>query len=142
MKMKVNIRRMLRATLLSLVLLAQGCGDLHNSAEVIEVNHVNAFVTEHEDAVILDVRRPSEYKESHITGSVNVPVQDESFEEMVARLDPSKKYIVHCSDNHYIGRSNRALKEMKKMGFENLYSLKGGYSAWENAELPVTKISE
>ena len=84
MKKKDNIRKLLRATGLSLVLLAQGCGDLHNSAEVIEVNNVNAFITEHEDAVILDVRRPNEYKESHITSSVNVPVQDKSFEEMVA----------------------------------------------------------
>ncbi len=50
-----------------------------------------------EDAVILDVRTRSEFEESHITGAINVPVQDESFEDMVARLDPNKKYIVHCT---------------------------------------------
>jgi len=48
---------------------------------------------ENEDAVILDVRTRSEFEESHITGSVNVPVQDESFEDMVAKLDRNKKYI-------------------------------------------------
>ena len=90
----------------------------------------------------MDVRRPTEYEESHITGSVNVPVQDEAFEDMVAKLDPIKKYIVHCSDNHYVGRSNRALKSMQDLGFKHLYSLKGGYSAWKAAELPLTETSK
>jgi len=94
-----------------------------------------------EDAVILDVRTRSEFEESHITGSVNVPVQDESFEDMVAKLDLNKKYIVHCTADHYIGRTNRALKSMQSLGFKHLYSLKGGYDAWKEAELPLTETN-
>ena len=139
MKEKLNFRRLLLVTGLFIVLLAQGCGDLHNSATVIEVSAVNDFVSEHEDAVILDVRRPNEYGESHIIGSVNVPVQDEYFEDMLAKLDPNKRYIVHCSDNHYVGRSNRALKLMQDLGFKHLYSLEGGFSAWKDAKLPLTE---
>ncbi len=139
MKEKLNFRRLLLVTGLFIVLLAQGCGDLHNSATVIEVNTVDEFVTENRDAVILDVRRPTEYEESHIPGSVNVPVQVESFEELVAKLDPRKKYIVHCTSNHFIGRSSRALKSMQNLGFKHLYSLKGGYDAWRDAELPLTE---
>ena len=101
MKEKLNFRRLLLATGLFVILLAQGCGDLHNSAKVIEVENASEFVVEHADAVILDVRRPTEYEKSHITGSVNLPVQDESFADKVAELDPSKKYIVHCSDNKF-----------------------------------------
>ncbi len=142
MNVNLDFRRLLLVTGLFIVLLAQGCGDLHNSATVIEVNNANEFVTEHEDAVILDVRRPTEYEESHITGSVNVPVQDEAFEDMVAKLDPNKKYIVHCSDNHYVGRSNHALKSMQDLGFKHLYSLNGGYSAWKAADLPLTETSK
>ena len=94
------------------------------------------------DAVILDVRTRKEFEESHITGSVDVPVQNESFEDMVAKLDPNKKYIVHCTANHYIGRTNRALKSMQTLGFKHLYSLKGGYDAWNEAELPLTETSD
>ncbi len=79
MKKKLNIHGLLLATGLFIILLAQGCGDLHNSATVIEANNVNDFLTENEDAVILDVRKLTEYEESHIIGAVNVPVQDESF---------------------------------------------------------------
>ena len=133
MKGKLKFSRLLLVSLF-IVSLAQGCGDLHHSATVIEVNAANDFVTEREDAVILDVRTRTEFEESHITGSVNVPVQDESFEDMVAKLDRNKKYIVHCTANHYIGRTNRALKSMQKLGFKHLYSLKGGYDAWKDAE--------
>ena len=123
-------------------MLARGCDDLHNSATVIDVNAAHDFVTEHEDAVILDVRRPSEFEESHITGSVNVPVHDESFEGMVTKLDPNKKYVVHCTKNHYFSRTNRALKSMQNLGFKHLYSLKGGYVAWKDAGLPLTETKQ
>ena len=142
MKEKLNFRRLLLVAGLFIVLLAQGCGDLHHSATDIEVKAANDFVTEHEDTVILDVRTRSEFEESHITGSVNVPVQDESFEDMVAKLDPNKRYIVHCTANHYIGRTNSALKSMQNFGFKHLYSLKGGYDAWKDAELPLTETSD
>ena len=115
---------------------------MHHSATDIEVKAANDFATEHEDTVILDVRTRSEFEESHIAGSVNVPVQDESFEDMVAKLDPNKRYIVHCTANHYIGRTNSALKSMQNLGFKHLYSLKGGYDAWKDAELPLTETSD
>ena len=78
---------------------------------------------------------------SHITGSVNVDVQDESFEDLVAQLDPNKTYIVHCTKNPLGGRSSRALESMQKLGFKRLYSLEGGYVAWKDAELPLTETS-
>ena len=78
---------------------------------------------------------------SHITGSVNADVQDESFEAMLAELDPTKKYIVQCTANPAGGRSSRALESMQKMGFKHLYSLQGGYVAWKAAELPLTEAS-
>ena len=142
MKEKLNNCRPLLLTGLFIAMLARGCDDLHNSATVIDVNAAHDFVTEHEDAVILDVRRPSEFEESHITGSVNVPVHDESFEGMVNKLDPNKKYVVHCTKNHYFGRTNRALKSMQNLGFKHLYSLKGGYVAWKDAGLPLTETKQ
>ncbi len=93
MKEKLNFRKLLLVTSLFIVVLAQGCGDLHHSATDIEVKAANDFVMENEDAVILDVRTWSEFEESHITGSVNVPVQDASIEDIVAKLDRNKKYI-------------------------------------------------
>ena len=121
--------------------LAQADGDGQDSITTIEANAANDFVARHAAAVILDVRTPVEYEMSHITGAVNVNVQDESFEDMVAVLDPNKTYIVHCTKNPAGGRSNRALETLQSLGFKHLYSLEGGYVAWKDAELPLTDSS-
>jgi rhodanese-related sulfurtransferase len=89
----------------------------------------------------MDVRTPVEYEMSHITGAVNVNVQDESFEDMVVALDPNRTYIVHCTLNPAGGRSSRALETLQSLGFKHLYSLEGGYVAWQDAELPLTDPS-
>ncbi len=123
------------------VSLAQADGDSQDSVTTIEANAAKNFVGRHENAVIMDVRTPVEYEMSHITGSVNVNVQDESFEDMVAALDQNKTYIVHCAKNPADGRSSRALETLKSLGFKHLYSLEGGYVAWKDAGLPLTEPS-
>ena len=123
------------------VSLAQADGDSQDSVTTIEANAAKDFVGRHENAVIMDVRTPVEYKMSHIAGSVNVNVQDESFEDMVVALDQNKTYIVHCTKNPADGRSSRALETLKSLGFKHLYSLEGGYVAWKDAGLPLTEPS-
>ena len=126
---------------LFVVSLGQADDDVQDLVTTIEVNAAKEFVARHENAIIMDVRTPVEYGMSHITGSVNVNVQDKSFENMVVALDPNKTYIVHCTKNPADGRSSRALETLKSMGFKHLYSLEGGYVAWKDAELPLTESS-
>ncbi len=124
------------------VSLAEADDDGQVSVTTIEVSAAKDFVARHENAVIMDVRTPVEYEMSHVTGAVNVNVQDESFQDMVAALDPNKTYIVHCTKNPAGGRSSRALETLQRLGFKNLYSLEGGYVAWKDAELPLTETSD
>ena len=121
--------------------LAQADDNNQELVAAIEVNAAREFVASNENAVIMDVRTPIEYVDSHITGAVNVSVQDESFQKTVIALDPSKTYIVHCTKNPAEGRSSRALETLKRLGFKHLYSLEGGYVAWRDAELPLTELS-
>lgn len=118
-------------------------GEAENAATAsIDVNAAQDFVAMHEDAVVIDVRTPAEYETSHITDAVNVNVQDDSFAETAAALDPDKTYIVHCTKNPADGRSSRALETLRELGFRNLYSLEGGYVAWKEAELPLTEAED
>ncbi len=121
--------------------LPQANDDVQDSVTALDVNTAKEIVARNENAVIMDVRTPIEYEMSHITGSVNVNVQDDSFENMVIAFDPNKTYIVHCTKNPADGRSSRALDTLKDLGFKNLYSLEGGYVAWKDAELPLTEPS-
>lgn len=109
------------------------------AVEKINVNSAQEYVAQHENAMIVDVRTPVEYDMSHITGAMNVNVQDDDFKSMVAALDKDKTYLVHCTRNPENGRSSRALETLQELGFKNLYSLEGGYVAWKEAELPLTE---
>ena len=141
MKATSSFSGLLMLTSLLAVSLAQANDDVQDSVTAIEVNAAQEYVAQHENAVILDVRTSAEYEVSHITGAVNINVQDESFEHRVDALDPDKTYIVHCTKNPAGGRSSRALETLTSLGFKHLYSLEGGYVAWQDAELPLTKPS-
>jgi rhodanese-related sulfurtransferase len=118
--------------------LAQADDAVEEPIADIAVDDAVEYVAIHDNVVILDVRTPLEYEMSHITGAVNVDVQNESFKDNVIALDPGKTYIVHCTKNPVGGRSSRALETLQDLGFKNLYSLEGGYVAWQEAELPLT----
>jgi rhodanese-related sulfurtransferase len=141
MKEKFSFSGLLIIAGLLAVSLAEADDDGQVSVTTIEVSAAKDFVARHENAVIMDVRTPVEYEMSHITGAVNVNVQEESFQDMVVALDPNKTYIVHCTKNPAGGRSSRALETLQRLGFKNLYSLEGGYVAWKDAELPLTEPS-
>ena len=141
MKEKSNFSGLLILVGLLALSLAQADDGGQGAVATIDVNAAKDFVTRDENAVIMDVRTPVEYEMSHITGAVNVNVQDESFEDLIVALDPNKTYIVHCTLNPAGGRSSRALETLQSLGFQHLYSLEGGYVAWKDAELPLTESS-
>ncbi len=142
MKQKRSFSQLLLVASLLAAAFAQADGGSEDAVISIEVNAARNFVARHEDAVILDVRTPLEYEMSHITGSVNVDVQDGSFADRVKALDPDKTYIVHCTKNPAGGRSSRALETLQSLGFKRLYSLQGGYVAWQEADLPLTQSAD
>ncbi len=138
-----NIKLRITGVILFAVMLtmvsAQAEEEQVTAVDKIEVTDAKEYVARHDNAIIMDVRTPVEYDMSHITGAMNVNVQDDDFESMVAGLDKDKTYLVHCTKNPAGGRSSRALETLQQMGFKNLYSLEGGYIAWKEAELPLTE---
>lgn len=90
------------------------------------------------DAVVLDVRTPSEYADGHVPGAVNLDIHDPEFDQKIEHLDKSKTYLVHCAKGV---RSATAVKKMSGLGFAGLFDFHGGFSAWENAHKPIEKGS-
>ncbi len=113
-----------------------------SGVETIEVTAAQDYVARHDDAIIMDVRTPVEYDMSHITGALNVNVQDDEFATMVAGLDKDRTYLVHCTKNPGNGRTSRAIETLQSLGFKNLYSIEGGYVAWKEAKLPLTEAED
>jgi rhodanese-related sulfurtransferase len=89
-----------------------------------------------QDAAILDVREPGEFKAGHIPNARNVPVG-----ELTARMKEldklkSKPILVTCASGN---RSTPACSALQKAGFEQVYALSGGLGAWQQAGMPVKK---
>jgi len=87
------------------------------------------------EAVLIDVREPAEYRAAHIKDSTPRPLASltpESLPDFAGR-----KLVVHC---HKGGRSSAACQQLlKALPDADLYNLEGGLEAWINAGLPVQK---
>lgn len=75
------------------------------------------------EAVLVDVRSPQEYKETHLNGSINIPIYE--IEEKSKEIIPNKNnvYILYCQSG---GRSKKAIKILEKQGYSKLYNIEGG----------------
>lgn len=109
------------------------------AAPAAAVRHVNAdaaaaWLREHPDTVVLDVRTPEEWAEQHIAGSTLIDFQAESFAEKVAALDKSKTYLLHCASGR---RSGLAQKVLVDAGLSDVLHLDGGIQGWVAAGNPV-----
>jgi len=88
------------------------------------------------DAVILDVRSAFEFGGDKIKGAQNMSYTSSGFKAYLDKLDKSKSYLVYCASG---SRSVDAVKQMKSMGFEKVYNLKGGIEHWKSAGMPVVR---
>jgi phage shock protein E len=86
--------------------------------------------------ILLDVRTPGEFKDSHIPGAILIDFNAPDFDQQIAKLDKNRSYLVYCAVG---GRSAKACKKMEKLNFSTLYNLEGGIKAWEKQGKPVLK---
>ena len=74
---------------------------------------------------ILDVRQPAEYERGHITGAKLLPLS--TLADNIDKLDASKTIVTYCQSGV---RSKSAAALLKRKGFEDIFSMKGGIKAW------------
>jgi len=70
--------------------------------------------------VLIDVRDPSEFAAGHLTGAVDLSLNDGTFAAQLGSLDPSKSYAVYCRSG---SRSSRAVAMMRDAGFTEVIDL-------------------
>lgn len=90
------------------------------------VQELQALRNANADMLILDVRKPEEYAICNLGGHL-IPI-----DELPTRLDelnPEQMIIVHC---HAGGRSRRATQYLIDQGFQKVFNLRGGITAWAN----------
>ncbi len=84
-------------------------------------------------AVLIDVREDEDWREDHAKGAkhLNRGIIELEIEEQVPDL--KTPIICYCGGG---SRSALVAESLKKMGYENVRSLAGGFRAWKEAGLP------
>ncbi|MCX7674393.1 MAG: methyl-accepting chemotaxis protein [Bdellovibrionaceae bacterium] len=93
-----------------------------------------------DQCILIDVRRPEEYKDElgHIEGAILVTLDKdlESYLKDHASQENKTPHVFICRSG---GRSSRACRMAQAYGFTQVYNLKGGMLAWNQAKLPVSR---
>ena len=76
-------------------------------------------------ARLVDVREPWEFATAHIDGSLAMPMGD--VPTRVQELDPLERMVVVC---HHGVRSMNVTVWLRRQGFEQAQSMRGGIDAW------------
>jgi rhodanese-related sulfurtransferase len=83
--------------------------------------------------VVVDVRAADKFAGGHIVNAQNRP--EAELLEAPAVLEKNKKGTLLVCDTG--ARSAACAARLRKDGIENIYSIKGGVSAWQQENLPI-----
>jgi hydroxyacylglutathione hydrolase len=99
----------------------------------LSIHGLKRVLDKYTNHVVLDVRRHDEWQAGHIRGAVHIPLQ-----QMIDRgvvLNKEDHISVVCRTGY---RANIAASVLKARGFEHVYSVIGGMTAWGKVYEVVT----
>lgn len=87
-----------------------------------------------QDALFIDTRAEADYRKAHLPGAVHVPA--DAVADRAGKLErhKDKPIIVYCATGQ---SSGRVAGQLKKLGFNQVSVLKGGFGAWQGNGYPL-----
>ncbi len=89
---------------------------------------VDRMINKDPSMILVDVRPKTEFEKFTLPGAISVPLENFLNEENLAYLDQNIYDIVLFSNDNFI--ANEAWLIGNRLGFSNLYVLKGGLNDW------------
>lgn len=105
----------------------QLCNEAKREIQEIDVEALKTMQRRGDSFELIDVREPDEAQRGMIPGAKHISrgILERDIDKVTS--DKNRKIVLYCG-----GGSRSALSAwmLKKMGFNNVYSLIGGWSAW------------
>tara|TARA_B100001094_G_scaffold332168_1_gene403127 strand:+ start:1507 stop:1827 length:321 start_codon:yes stop_codon:yes gene_type:complete len=102
-----------------------------SSFQHISVKGLKELMRNHPNMHILDVRDHNSFYHGHIDNAFNL--SNDTLEDFVNRAEFEDPVVVVC----YHGiMSQKVAQYLLELGFDDTYSLDGGYQAWVQSEQP------
>ena len=89
--------------------------------KIIQINEGVEAYRKDTNAVLLDVRTKEEYKDNHIDGSINIPIQSLEKIRLLVENRQTPLYV-YCKSG---SRSASASNELRKMGYSDVTDIGG-----------------
>lgn len=95
-----------------------------NTIKSVSADALVDAMEQHPTAMLLDVRRASEYDAQHVVGAENLPL--DSINSGMDSLDKDTTYFVHCAAGY---RSVIFISILMARGYTNFINVEGGFNA-------------
>lgn len=127
--MKTMARPLLLLALLLSLILAAGCVNAAGHPGVSAGAAHELWRTG--QAVIIDVRTPAEYRDGHIPGVANIPL--DQLAGRAGEVPKDRKVLLICRSG---SRSAQGAGILRAQGFAQVYSIDGGMNVWPGPVVP------
>lgn len=110
--------------------------DAKSRVREIDVEAAKDRVNAGAGVYLIDVREDNEWDAEHAAGALHLGkgIIERDIETEVP--DKDAELILYCGGGY---RSALAADALQKMGYSNVYSMAGGWKAWQGAGLPTEK---
>jgi len=88
------------------------------------------------NALMLDVRETSEYGGGRVPNAVHLPVSQIEGRAAELKKFMSRPVVAYCERGN---RSHAAATVLSKLGFTEVYTLRGGLRSWKEVGLPLER---
>ena len=102
-------------------------------AQIREIS-IDEMLQHNQPYVLLDIREDHEWLAGHLPQAMHLGkgIIERDIEQTVA--DKKQKIILYCGGGY---RSALSAQTLQQMGYQNVYSLIGGYRRWCDKQLPL-----
>lgn len=113
--------------------------NLKNPHDSIRVKNLHEALEQEDKPLVIDIRAPEMFAESHIPGSVNIPQEEFAQRSDEFPEDRDAPIITVCNIGKF---SKHATLYLKSKGYRNVRSTKGGLGEWVRKGYATTEGGE
>ena len=119
----------------SVLVVACSSGEASQSIELVTPAKAAQVIEENPDGlVVLDIRTPEEFAEARLPNAILVDFYAPDFVDQLDQLDKNAPYVMYCRTGN---RSADAAELMRELGFNEVYEIDGGITAWYEQGFPI-----
>jgi phage shock protein E len=121
----------------AVLLVSQSCmAPTQTTTHLLSPQQVSEKKATQSNLILVDVRTPDEYAQGHIDGARLINYYDADWSQQMNQLPKNQPIVVYCAVG---GRSGKAFATLQKLGFIEIYDMKGGFDAWRAQNLPIAR---